>query len=85
MIPVESQAVAELMFWTFVGMVIFILVVWFLDWFGTKLLDATFSSPAEQAQREAERIAKQAIKKADRYLFRRRVERSMRSLRFWNF
>lgn len=74
MTPIESQAMAYVLFWYFVLMLVFFAGVWVI----CRVYDCVDETPEEQAAREAKRIAQQATKE-----FKRRQR--MRSVRFWNF
>lgn len=74
MIPIESQALAEVMFGYFVVIVIFAVGAGLI----CHIYDCIEETPEEQADREAKRIAQQASKD-----FKRRQR--VRSVRFWNF
>ena len=58
MTPIESQALAEVMFWYFVVIVIFAVGAGVI----CHIYDCMDETPEERAQREAELIAKQATK-----------------------
>lgn len=75
------QFISELMLWT--GMMIFAFAVLCLvfDWFCSKLIDAIWPPCHEEVAR---REAVMLIKKANRCLFKNRVRRMFRVLRFWN-
>ena len=75
MTPIESQALAEVLFWYFVVIVIFAIGAGVI----CHIYDCMDETPEERAQREAERIAKQEAKhyKSSR--------QRMRAVRFWNF
>lgn len=74
MTPIESQALAEVMFWYAVIIIIFAIGAGLI----CHIYDCIEETPEERAQREAERIAKQATKE-----YKRRQR--MRAVRFWNF
>lgn len=76
MIPVESQALAEVMFGYAVLMLIFAIGVRII----CHIYDCVEETPEEQAQHEAERIAKELERQAKEI-----HRKQMRSVRFWNF
>lgn len=72
MIHIESQAMAEVLFWYFVVIVIFAVGAGLI----CHIYDCMEETPEEQAARKAERIAKQATKE---YKKRKRMRSG-----FWN-
>lgn len=74
MTTLETKALAEVMFWYGILMLVFFAGVWVI----CRVYDCVDETPEERAAREAKRIAQQATKE-----FKRRQR--MRSVRFWNF
>lgn len=71
----------DLMYWAcLIGLVVSVSILT-LEWFCGKLLDAIWPPCHEEVCR---RQAVALIKKANRTLFKNRVRRSFRVLRFWN-
>lgn len=73
MTPIETQALSEALFWYGLLMIVVIVGGWFI----CRIYDCATETPEEQAQREAQEIARKATQEFEK-------RKRMKCVRFWN-